>query len=209
MKPSKIFLLLLLCFSFVHTAGAQFVSVGGGVLRPQSLSSPPPPGAVGSTARADFTNSSIVTVDGGVGFLPLLGAAVHYSFSRPELSLRRGDAFGSSARVGLDAHTLTFDVRLHSPSAIGFRVYGFAGAGFTRFSITVKNQVEVPFPRGVPSNITAPVGDFGGGIEKKFAPFVAGKFEVRDYVTPISSTFFSPGGTWHRVAVIGGIVLGR
>lgn len=209
MKASKIILVLLLCLSFVRAAGAQFVSVGGGVLRPQSLSSPPPPGAVGSAARADFSNSSIVTVDAGIGFLSLLGAAVHYSFSRPELLVRRGDAFGSSARVDLDAHTLTFDARLHSPSAGGFRVYGFAGAGFTRFTITLKNQVEVPFPRGVPSNITAPVADFGGGIEKKFAPLVAGKFEVRDYVTPISSTFFSPGGAWHRVAVTGGIVLGR
>jgi len=209
MKASNLFLLLLLCFSFVRAADAQFVSVGAGVLRPQGLSAPSASGIVGSVASADFTNPNILTVDAGIGFLPLLGGALHYSFSRPELTLRRGDAFGSSARVNLDAHTLTFDARPRSPSAAGFRVYGFAGAGFTRFTITVKNQVEIPFPRGFPSSITAPVGDFGGGIEKKFAPFVAGKFEVRDYVTPISSTFFSPGGAWHRVAVIGGIVVGR
>ena len=209
MSRATLFLTVLSCFWFVCAANAQFISVGGGMLRPQSLSAPAPAGITGGTARADFNNVSILTVDGGIGGPGLFGGAVHYSYSQPEVLLRRGDALGSSARIASTANTLTFDIRLQSPRAAGFRVYGFAGAGFTRFSLTVKSQVEIPFPNGVPGSITAPVGDFGGGVEKKIVPLVAGKFEVRDYVTPISSTFFSPGGAWHRVAFVGGIVVGR
>ena len=158
---------------------------------------------------ADFTKSGILAVDAGIGFFPFLSGGLHYSFARPELFLRRGDAFGSSARVDLSAHTLTFDGRFRTPQVAGFRLYALAGAGFTRFTLDVKQTVEVPFPRGAPDTVLAPVGTFGGGIERSVAPFVHLKLEVRDYVTPISSQFFAPGGAWHRVSAIGGIVLGR
>ena len=91
----------------------------------------------------------------------------------------------------------------------GSRLYGLVGGGFTRFSVDVKQVVEVPFPGGDPDKVISPVFTVGGGIEKSVAPLVHLKLEVRDYVTPISKDFFQPGGAWHRVAVIGGIVLGR
>lgn len=209
MKLRTVSSLILLSFSVAPIASAQFISVSGGGLFPQSLSSSAPAGRVGGADRADFSNPLIVAVDGGIGFLPFLGVGVHYSHARPELTLRRGDAFGSSAIVDLSANTLTFDARLHTPRFFGFRGYAFAGAGFTRFSLNVKSQVEVPFPKGVPDSLTAPVGTFGGGVEKKLFPLLAGKLEVRDYLTPIPDTLFLPGGMWHRVAIFGGIVLGR
>ena len=190
-------------------ARAQFIAVGGGGLLPQNLSAPATAGRVGGPASADFSRSGILAVDAGIGFFPFLTGGLHYSFSRPELFLRRGDAFGSSARVDLGAHTITFDGRFRTPQVAGFRLYALAGVGFTRFHLNVKQAVEVPFPRGAPDNVLTPVGTFGGGIERSIAPFLHLKLEARDYVTPISEQFFRPGGVWHRVAVIGGIVLGR
>jgi hypothetical protein len=98
---------------------------------------------------------------------------------------------------------------MRTPEAFGFRVYGLVGGGFTRFTVNVKQVVETPFPEGVPDNVISPVFTFGGGIEKSVFPLLRLKFEVRDYMTAISKDFFSPGGSWHRLAVFGGIVLGR
>jgi hypothetical protein len=164
---------------------------------------------VGGPALSDFGRSGLLAVDAGIGFLPFLGANLDYSYSSPSLVLRRGDAFGSSAVTDLGAHTLTFDARLHTPHFAGFRFYGLVGGGFTRFSVNLKQLVEVPFPGGDPDNVISPVFTVGGGIEKSVAPLVHLKLEARDYVTPISRDFFQPGGAWHRFAVIGGIVLGR
>ena len=166
-------------------------------------------GTIGGIARADFNHAPIVAFDAGMGFLPFLGAGVHYSYSRPGVELRRGDAFGSSATLDLGGHIVTFDARVHTLRFSGFRAYGFAGAGVSRFNITVKSQVEVPFPKGVPDTLTAPVVTFGGGLEKKFFPLLSWKAEVRDYVTTIPSQLYKPGGAWHRVVVLGGVVLGR
>ena len=209
MKLNKLHYLILLSFCFASAANAQFVSVAAGELLPQDLSSAPLAGRIGGAARANFTRPSIVAVDGGIGFLPFFGIGLHYSRSRPELTLRRGDAFGSSALVDLGANTLTFDARFHTLRFSGFRAYGFVGGGFTRFTLNVKSQVEVPFPKGVPGNLTAPIATYGGGLEKKLFPYIAAKLEVRDYLTPIPSSLYQPGGVWHRVAVLGGIVLGR
>ncbi|MBI2816700.1 MAG: hypothetical protein HYX72_07155 [Acidobacteria bacterium] len=201
--------LILTSVLFASAASAQFVAVSGGGLLPQDLSASAPAGIIGGITRAGFSNASIVAVDGGVGFLPFIGIGVHYSHSTPELDLRRGDAFGSRALVDLESHTVTFDARLNTPRFFGFRAYGFGGVGLSRFSVDVKSQVEVPFPRGVPETLTAPVGTFGGGIEKRVLPFISTKFEVRDYLTPIPSSIYAPAGLWHRVAVLGGVVLGR
>jgi hypothetical protein len=145
----------------------------------------------------------------GIGFFPFLSGGLHYSYAKPEVRLRRGDAFGSSARIDLTTHTLTFDARLRTPQVFGFRLYGLAGAGMSRFGLDVKQQVEIPFPRGVPDNIVAPVFTFAGGVEQRVFPLVHLKLEVRDYVTPIPKRIYEPGGRWQRVAVIGGVVLGR
>jgi len=194
---------------FAPLAHAQYIAVGGGGLFPRDLSSAQADGAVGGPARAEFSNTGILAVDAGFGFLPFLAAGLHYSYARPELFLRRGDAFGSSARMDLGAHTLTFEGRLRTPEIAGFRLYGLAGVGFTRFALDVKQAVEIPFPGGAPDNVHSAVFAVGGGIEKSVAPLVHLKLEARDYITPISEQFFRPGGTWHRTAIIGGIVLGR
>ena len=211
MRTKGFIFLLAVCWlaGSAPRAHTQFIAVGGGGLLPQNLSAPPPAGRVGGPAGADFSRSGILAVDAGIGFFPFLTGGLHYSFSRPELFLRRGDAFGSSARVDLGAHTIAFDGRFRTPQVAGFRLYALAGVGFTRFHLNVKQAVEVPFPRGAPDNVLTPVGTFGGGIERSIAPFLHLKLEARDYVTPISEQFFRPGGVWHRVAVIGGIVLGR
>ena len=192
-------------------APAQYFSVGVGGLFSQGRSAAlanPLAGNVLGTASADFSKTGILTLDAGTSVLPFMTAGVHYSFSRPELTLRRGDAFGSSAVADLNAHTLTFDARLRAPRVVGLRPYGLAGVGFTRFNMSVRNQVEVAFPGGAGS-VTSPVFTFGAGVERKLLPLVGAKLEVRDYLSPLSEKFYQPGGSWNRVAVIVGLVLGR
>lgn len=181
-------------------AQAQFVSVSGGGVVTQDRN---------ATARADFSASPILAVDAGLPIFPFVTGGVHYSYSRPELSLFRGDAFGSRATVGLQANTLTFDARVHTPQFSGWRLYGLAGVGLTRFGLNVKQQLETPFPGGAPNSVTSPVFTYGGGVERSVLPLVRLKFEVRDYLTGISQRFFPPGGTFHRTSVVGGIVFGR
>ena len=208
MKSGRVFWLILLLISLGPAARGQYVSVAGGGLFSPDSSAAAPAVRVGVPASAEFSASGIAAVDAGLGLLPFLGAGLHYSYARPELSLRRGDAFGSSALVRLGAHTVTVDARLRSPQIYGFRLYGLAGVGVTRFLLDVKRQVEVPFPGGAPDSVLSPVLTFAGGVERSIVPLVRWKAEVRDYVTPISEKFFQPGGAWHRVAVLGGIVFG-
>jgi hypothetical protein len=193
---------------FVSSARAQYVSVAAGGLFPQNLSSNSTIGTLATVASASFDRVSIITVDAGTGFLPFIGINAHYSYSSPDMDLRRGDVFGSRATLGLRAHTLALEARVHPPIPF-IHPYGFVGGGFTRFGVDVKQQIEIPFPNGVPDNVTAPLVTFGGGVNFKFLPLIGGKIEVRDYMTPITSKFYSPGGSWHRVAVVAGIVLGR
>ncbi|MBI4442393.1 MAG: hypothetical protein HY649_03335 [Acidobacteria bacterium] len=195
--------------SLAVPARAQFISIGGGELFSQDLRSEAQPGLVGGPARSEFDRSGLLAVDVGFPVLPFLGAGLHYSYSRPALFLQRGDAFGSSAQLQLRSHTLTFDARLRTPQAFGVRLYALAGIGLSRFNLDVQQLVEVPFPGNTPEGILSPVFAFGGGVEKTIFPMIRVKLEVRDYVTPISEDLFRPGGGWHRVAVIGGIVLGR
>ncbi len=201
-------LVALLIAGSTSVSHAQYIAIGVGGSFPQDQIAAGI-GSVGEPARSDFGNSGLLAFDAGIGFLPFLGAGLHYSYSSPELVLRRGDAFSSAAISDLGAHTLTFDSRLRLPEVGGFRLYGLAGGGFTRFTVNLKQIVEVPFPRGDPDNVISPVFSIGAGIERSIGPLVRLKFEVRDYVTPISRDFFEPGGTWHRMAFIGGIVLGR
>ena len=208
MRSGKLFWLILGFISLAPAARGQYVSVAGGGLFSQDRGAAAPSGRVGGPASAEFSASGIAAVDAGLGLLPFLGAGLHYSYARPVLSLRRGDAFGSSALVRLGAHTVTADARLRTPQIYGFRLYGLAGVGLTRFLLDVKRQVEVPFPGGAPDSVLSPVFTFAGGVEKSIAPLVRWKIEARDYVTPISEKFFQPGGAWHRVAVLGGIVFG-
>lgn len=201
-------LAVLLIAGSTSAANAQYIALGAGGLFPQDQVG----AGFGNTVRSalsEFGNSGLLAVDVGVGFLPFLGAGLHYSYSSPELVLRRGDAFGSSAVSDLGAHTLTLEANLRTPEIIGFRLYGLAGGGLTSFTVNLKQIVEVPFPRGDPDNVVSPVLSIGVGIERSLGQLVGLKFEVRDYVTPISKDFFEPGGTWHRMAFIGGIVLGR
>ena len=191
-------------------ARAQHVAIsGGGVFMPYR-SSPPRPGTVGGLERADFSDSPMLAVDAGVYFFSFLGAGFHYSYSRPELRLFRGDAFGSSARVGLRVHTVAFEALLHSRRMHGVRAFAFCGAGFSSFLLDVKEQVEVPFARmKPPGREVTPVFTFGGGLENRVAPWLSGKIEIRDYVGSVPASFYRPGGSWHRPSVVAGIILGR
>jgi hypothetical protein len=200
--------LLVLLAGLLTSAHAQYIAIGGGGLFPEDKSEAVS-AITGEDTTAEFGRSGLLAVDAGVGLLPFLGANLHYSYSSPEMIVRRADLVGSSARADLGSHTLTFDGRVRTPEALGFRLYGLAGGGFTRFTVNIKQTVETPFPEGVPDNVISPVFTFGGGIEKSVFPLLRLKLEARDYVTAISKDFFSPGGRWHRVAVYGGIVLGR
>jgi hypothetical protein len=200
--------LLLTVIGWPFAAQAQYVAVGGGGVFSKGFSGPAQTG-IGGVAQADFSKSGVLSLDGGVGVFPFLDGGIHYSLSKPELSLRRGDSFGSSAVVGLTAHTLTFDARMHTPNVSGFRLFGLVGAGFSRYQLTSIKQVEVPFSRGAPDSVLTPVFTYGAGIERSLLPFIRWKFEARDDVSRMPKEFFQPGGVWHRPQVVVGIVIGR
>ena len=78
----------------------------------------------------------------------------------------------------------------------------------TRFSLDVRQEVENPFPDGAPGGLTSFVFTYGGGIERHLRQLIHLRFEVRDYVSPVSAHLYRPGGLWHRMAVSGGITIG-
>ena len=159
----------------------------------------------GLAPRSEFHGGGLFALDVGVWRFPYVSLGFHYSLAGADLSLERGDVLGSSAEVELRAHTVTFDTRLRSPFRSGFRFFGLAGAGITRLGLDVRREAGTPFPAGAPGGITSFVFTYGGGVERHLHQLVHLRVEVRDYVTPISTHLFRPGGLWHRVAVIGGI----
>ena len=197
-KTISFLFLLLLCAS---SAYAQFVGIAGGRNLPLDLGR-------GSSERSDFHNGGYFALDFGMRAFPLVSMGVHFSLAGSDLRLARGDALGSRADVGLSAKTVTFDTRLRSPFVSRFRFFGLAGAGVTRFGLDVQQAVENPFPQGAPGGITSFVFTYGGGIERHLHQLVHLRFEVRDYVSPVSTQLYRPGGLWHRVAVSGGITIG-
>ncbi|MBI4444014.1 MAG: hypothetical protein HY649_11660 [Acidobacteria bacterium] len=200
MKAAKILWRLLLFVGMAPAAFGQFLGISGGWLQPQNLAS--------VTARSNISSAGIFTLDAGVRVFPYVTAGLHYSSFASDLLLERGDFLGSSAEVELRARTFTFDTRLRSPFVSGFRFYGLAGVGITRFGMDVKRSVEVPFPGGAPDGITSFAFTYGGGLERHLRQLLHLKLEVRDYRTPISDQLFRPGGSWHRLAVIGGFTIG-
>lgn len=207
MRTAKVLVGLLLFLCLPGTAGAQFVGLGGGRLLSQNLADDATAGAFG-TPRAESETGGIFALDVGFRRFKNIVLGVHYSSSGADLRIERGDAFGSRADVELKAHTFTFDTRVRTPSAFSFRLYGLAGAGLTRFGLDVKQEVENPFPGGAPDHITSFVLTYGGGVERHLHQLVHLRLEVRDYLTPASEQLFAPGGSWHRLAVIGGITIG-
>ena len=207
-QAAKVLCRILLFFCVAQLAQGQFLGIGGGGLFSKDLGGRTAAGPILDSARSEFGNGSIFTLDAGTRVFPCVSSGLHYSFSSADMFLARGDAFGSSAEAELSAHTVTFDTRVRTPSAYRFRFYGLAGVGVTRFGLDVKSEVEVPFPGGAPDNVTSFVITYGVGIERHLHQLVHLRLEVRDYQTYISNQLFQPGGAWHRVAVIGGITIG-
>ena len=197
----KIFAHFLVLFLYVPSAQAQFIGFAGGGNLPRDLGQ-------GSLETSDFDNSGYFAVDVGLRRIGLVTMGVHYSSAGSDLRLDRGDALGSSAELDLSHKTVTFDTRVRSPFVSSLRFFGLAGAGVTRFGVDVKQAVENPFPQGVPGGITSFVFTYGGGVERHLHQLVHLRFEVRDYVSPVSDQIYRPGGLWHRLAVSGGITIG-
>ncbi|MEE8177211.1 MAG: outer membrane beta-barrel protein [Acidobacteriota bacterium] len=207
-QAAKVLCGILLFFCVAQLAQGQFLGIGGGGLFSKDLGGGTAAGPVPGSARSEFGNGRIFTLDVGTRVYPYVSSGLHYSFSSADMLLVRGDAFGSSAEAELSAHTITFDTRVRTPSAKRFRFYGLAGVGITRFGLDVKSELEVPFPGGAPDNVTSFVITYGAGFERHLRQLVHLRLEVRDYQTFISDQLFQPGGAWHRVAVIGGITVG-
>lgn len=207
-QAAKVLCRILLFFCVAQLAQGQFLGIGVGGLFSQDLGDGTAADPVLGSARSEFGNGRIFTLDVGTRVFPYVSSGLHYSFSSADMLLARGDAFGSSAEVELSVRTITFDTRVRTPSAYRFRLYGLVGAGVTRFGLDVKSEVGVPFPGGAPDKVTSFVITYGVGIERHLRQLVHLRLEVRDYQTYISTQLFQPGGAWHRVAVIGGITVG-
>jgi hypothetical protein len=188
-------------FCVAPASHGQYLGIGFGRQLSQTLEE--------GTVRSHFSNGGIFALDVGTRIFPFVSAGLHYSSSRTDFDINRGDAFGSTAEGELSAHTFTMDFRARTPSVYSFRLFGLAGAGLTRFGLDVDNEVETPFPGGAPDTIHSFVFTYGGGIEKHLRQLVHLRLEVRDYATPISDDLFRPGGGWHRVTILGGITIGR
>jgi opacity protein-like surface antigen len=201
-KKFALFFLLFLCASSAH---AQFVGIAGGRNLPRDLGS-------GSAERSDFNNGGYFALDVGLRPFRLITMGVHFSLAGSDLRLERGDVrgdvLGSRADVGLSAKTVTFDTRVRSPFVSSFRFFGLAGAGVARYGLDVRQAAGNPFPAGAPGGVTSFVFTYGGGVERHLHQLVDLRFEVRDYVSPVSTELYRPGGLWHRVAVSGGITIG-
>lgn len=196
--PKALLLLLLLCGSSAH---AQFVGVTVGRNLPLDLG--------GRTSeRSEFPHGGYFAADFGMRAFPLVNMGVHFSSAGSDARLLRGDALGSRSDVDLSARTVTFDTRVRSPFVSRFRFFGFAGAGVTRFSLDVRQEVENPFPDGAPGGLTSFVFTYGGGIERHLRQLLHLRLEVRNYVSPVSNHLYRPGGLWHRLTVSGGITIG-
>lgn len=207
-QAAKVFCRIFLFFCVAQLAQGQFLGIGVGKIFSKDLGGGTAAGSEFGSARSEFGNSRIFTLDAGTRVFPYVSSGLHYSFSSADMFLERGDAFGSSAEVDLRVRTITFDTRVRTPSAYRFRLYALAGVGVSRFRLDVKNEVEVPFPDGAPDNITSFVITYGAGVERHLHQLIHLRLEVRDYQTYISNQLFQPGGTWHRLAVIGGITIG-
>ena len=201
-RRSSLLLLLLLCLS--SAAHAQFLGIAGGRNFPQDLGRP----SSGASPRSEFGHGGFFSLDVGLPAFRFVTMGVHYSSSGSDLRLERGDAFGSRADAHLSAKTVTFDTRVRSPFVSSFRFFGLGGAGVTHFGLDVNQAVENPFPGGAPGGLTSFVFTYGGGIERHLRQLAHLRIEVRDYVSPVSTQLYRPGGLWHRVAVIGGITIG-
>lgn len=175
---------------------------------PQDLGNGKVTGSDFRPARSEFSNGGMFALDAGLRVFPFVSAGLNYSFSKADLRLVRSDVFGSSAVVELSAQTITFDTRARTPSASGFRFYGLAGVGLTRFGLDVKREAGTPFPGGAPDSVTSFVFTYGAGVEKHLRQLVHLRLEARDYLTPISDQLFRPGGAGHRVVLIGGFTVG-
>ena len=193
-----------------YSAHAQYFGIGLGRMFGDDLRAAASslPGAL-NPLSAGIREGNTLVLEGGVNYLRFLRTGLHYNYSRPEGFLKLGDLLGSSAELQLRAHTLTFDIGVRSPEFAGFRLFGIAGAGAGRFNIEVQDTVAVPFPSGPPEDLVVPVAAFGGGIEHQFMPGMRWKVEARDEWTSAPEDLFRPGGSWHRVLVSAGIVLGR
>lgn len=209
MKIIKEFVFLALLFLAASAAHAQFLGIAGGRNLPLDLGRG---SQGGSQERSEFPHGGYFSLDVGMRAFPFVTMGVHYSSAGSDLRLNRGDsrgdAFGPRADVHVSAKTVTFDTRLRSPFVSRFRFFGLAGAGVTRFGLDVNREVENPFPDGVPGGVTSFVFTYGGGVERHLRQLLHLRFEVRDYVSPVSTQLYRPGGLWHRVAVIGGITIG-
>lgn len=202
MNLARLFLLFVFCLFAALSTEAQYIAVGGGVVSSEDRTEP--------AFSTNFKRSGLIAVDAGASVFPFLTAGVHYSFTKPEVLFRRADSFGSSAFLNVGTHTFTFDARLRTPTIAGWRLYGLAGAGMARYNPEIEQEVETPFPPGTrPESETRPVFTFGGGVERSIFPLVRLKFEARDYVSSSLGRLLGREETWHRVAFIGGVVIGK
>jgi hypothetical protein len=167
------------------------------------------PTAAGGQTEVDFEAEKVLGLDFGWGPSRYFGFVVHYSHATPEVTLRRGDAIGSSATADVSTHTLTLDGRIHSPTFARFRLYGFVGGGLSRFNVDIQEQVELPFPDGVPDSLVAPVLTYGGGVERIFFPYLRWRMEVRNDVSALPEEFVPGDHRWNRTQAVAGLVIGR
>jgi len=195
-------LVWLLCVS--SAAQAQFLGIAGGRSFPQDLGR----ASAQSSPRSEFRHGGYFALDFGLRAFPFVNMGGHFSSSGSDLRMERGDTLGSRAEVRLSAKTVTFDTRVRSPFVSSFRFFGLAGAGVSRFGLDVRQAVENPFPGGAPGGATSFVFTYGGGVERHLRQLVHLRFELRDYLSPVSTQLYRPGGLWHRVAVVGGITIG-
>jgi len=184
-----------------QNANAQFFGVAGGRNLPFDLGR-------GAPESSEFRHGGYFSLDFGLRAFRFTNMGVHFSSAGTDLELERGDPLASSAEAHVSAKTVTFETRVRSPFVSSLRFFGLGGAGVTRFGLDVEKEAGSPFEGSAPGGVTSFVFTYGGGVERHIRQLLHLRLEVRDYVSPVSSHLYRPGGLWHRVTVMAGINIG-
>ena len=168
--------------------GWEFGGTGGaGFLNNVNVS-----GAAGS-ATAGFQSGAAVGGFLGQNLYPHLSGEVRYAYLQNDLEIKSG---GTKASFGGNAHTITYDLLLHTNKKESrVQLFIAAGGGLKIFRGTGQPQAYQPnyqFGYLTKAQELKPVGDVGAGIRFELHPHFYLRTEFRDFITTFPKDIITP-----------------
>jgi Outer membrane protein beta-barrel domain len=174
--------------------------------------------------RSAFSSGGKVIFGGEYSFTKILGFEGSYAYGPNDLRLTNTSNTSSpTTGYGMRTQRVSGDLMVHSPASfLGVRPYLSGGLEFDHFGPTSGAQSLASNSgfAGFDTTLSASnkLGlNYGGGVEWKFFPALALRFDVRDHVTgspnfglpnrSSSGAFFPVSGAAHNLEYAAGIVL--